>query len=161
MIIECPHCFTRISEREDGICLACRNNYNEVSEENRDKSSIEIIEDQEFPDVCLVCGRDNVSSRYEFSSYHDMTKEILGETGLIEKIIMLICGFLGGCAAYISKGIETERSVRVNIPVCDDCYKSKKEIKSLNVLYEERKMKVVSHKLFKEALEKWNEKYKL
>ncbi|THB66069.1 MAG: hypothetical protein D6B27_07295 [Gammaproteobacteria bacterium] len=163
MIVECPHCFNRVSRREDGICLACRKNVNDVNEENRNLSAVSIVEEQDFPDFCIICGKDNVSARYPLSSYHDLTRESEYKKHAWTKAFAALGGLIGITmfGNELGKKVKTERSLKVDVPVCDECLKNKKEIRTLNVQYEIRTIKVVVHKNFKNQLEIWSEKYAL
>ena len=56
MIVDCPHCYTRVVPTSHGGCPACRQSVFEASEADHSKASISVAHLEQLPTVCCDCG---------------------------------------------------------------------------------------------------------
>jgi hypothetical protein len=55
MLIECPHCFTRVLPRRDGECPSCQRNTLNVRDADRKRVAVIVRENSKMPDYCCTC----------------------------------------------------------------------------------------------------------
>ncbi len=55
MVIECPHCHTRVIPRKDNTCPACHNDISDLKDVDPNVVSMVIHESQELPPFCYSC----------------------------------------------------------------------------------------------------------
>lgn len=57
-LTECPFCYAAIHPLADGTCPACRKNTHTAPPENFQYTAAELAVDQDFPECCVMCGKD-------------------------------------------------------------------------------------------------------
>ncbi len=55
MIVECPHCHTRVLPKADNICPACRENILDTHDVDPNMVSLSVRESQDLPPYCYRC----------------------------------------------------------------------------------------------------------
>jgi hypothetical protein len=56
MLIDCPHCYTRVVPKVDGTCPACQKDTNDLAGADLSRTSIRVGQGDVLPSVCCDCG---------------------------------------------------------------------------------------------------------
>lgn len=148
MIIECPHCYTRVMPGPEGECPACRKNTRDTAGTDPAKTAMSIPNQASLPPVCCECGRPT-------DRYVKVTRSVRvqgaaeGSGGTLASIGLWL---LGGFTIFASSGHSRGTSgdvIVIHMPQCPLCgAEGPPSPKSVNA--EELRMTFVVHKVFKE-----------
>ena len=122
---ECPHCYTRVAFKEDGVCPACAKKLSDVGADST-KTLFTISKGLVLPPMCILCG--NITNR----------RVSIGKANLSPglNILQVIWTSVSLCLAVIVGGLlhlivrdEVERKhpyqrIRVSVPFCNTCQRS-------------------------------------
>jgi len=129
LIVECPHCHTRVVPKANNICPACRNNMLELQGVNPNQVSLSIHESEELPSFCYSCN--TYTERYvRVSADKESDLEVL----------------LFGRSLP-----EATSNVIINLPQCEQCGEMD-EPEPVDVDYDHQKMTFVVHRGFRERV---------
>ena len=56
MIVDCPHCYTRVVPTSQGACPSCRQSVYEATDADHSKASISVAHLEPLPTMCCDCG---------------------------------------------------------------------------------------------------------
>ncbi len=153
MIVQCKSCMNRVLPQANGRCPSCGNKVDCADETNRNLMVVLVSEEQEMPDVCIVCGR-STSDRI------DICYKIDAEGAAEQRAYAMSHGGLFGFLMYKLFGIG-KKTVAFSLPVCDPCSKSQ-EVKVKGVDLDNHSMTLLAHKnlhkeLFPGGVDGWHE----
>ncbi len=140
LIVECPHCHTRVLPKADNICPACRENILDMQDVDPNMVSLTVKESQELPPYCYRC-----------NSYTERYVQIEGDPEPAwEKIVRV----LGSALVPLRKRQTDEgtTNVFINLPQCEVCAKLE-DPTPLYVDYDEQGMTFIVHKGFRERVQ--------
>lgn len=142
MLIDCPHCLTKVVPKEDGSCPSCQEDTRDAAGCDLTKTTISVEQAEILPAVCCGCGRETY--RYV------RVKAGAGDVPLVGRLIAL-------CFSYVwflltlACGERRARVVIVNVPQCEDCARDGRP-QPRYVDYANARMTLVVHKSLKERL---------
>ena len=116
MLIDCPHCYTRIVPMSDGCCPACRKNTRETTGADLSRTSIRVSQGDVLPPVCCDCGL--VTSRV-VSVYRKNTPSGEPPTSFGAAIFALFSLPLG--LWLMLRGMANTTVAQTQMPQCDTC----------------------------------------
>ena len=121
-IKECPHCYTRVGFKEDGVCPACAKNFSDPSADHS-KTLFTISEVSVLPSICVLCGSKTDRKVTISESNRSRTSGILGLvwTFLVYCLALVSRGFIHLLDRNESKQKHPYQRVRVSIPLCLAC----------------------------------------
>lgn len=153
-LTECPFCYATIMPREDGRCPACGKKPADAPPERLKFSAAEIIEGQDLPACCVLCGSDtenietfvyrydsHLGGNFDENSYFAFTLLTVATMGL-----GLL--FLPMYREHLRK--YREMTYQINLPYCESCLPEKPAYEPLNIEGKVYHFKV--HKTFKARL---------
>jgi hypothetical protein len=136
MIIECPHCHTRVLPKADNICPACRENILDTQDVDPNTVSLTVRESQDLPPYCYLC-----------NSYTERYVKIEGDPEATwETMIRTLVPH------WKRQTDEATTNVFINLPQCEACAE-REEPTPLYVDYDEQTMTFVVHQGFKERVQ--------
>lgn len=158
MAIECPHCFTFVHVRADGLCPACHEDPNDLRGIDRDRATVMIGENSPIPDVCCDCGlparRRVIVEEWKPIAGDRASISAGAETGALRLIFQVFLGWLGApiLKALVDHGAHTRHAVRVAIVQCNACAANGRP-RPVRVDFEHFAMRFVVHNRFRICLE--------
>lgn len=129
LIVECPHCHTRVVPKANNICPACRNNMLDLQGVNPNQVSLSIHESEELPSFCYSC--------------NTFTERYIRVSGDKESDLEVLL--------FGQSSPEATSNVIINLPQCEQCGEMD-DSKPVEVDYEHQKMTFVVHQGFKERV---------
>ena len=120
---ECPHCFLRVFTSSAGICPSCRKDVNQVTENQRKRTSILVRGDSLFPPKCHRCNLPTtdvhkVTATTSWTSYNE------DQAGILRLGLFILMFALLPVAFLFRKQGGWQRNyheVVLRIPTCPDC----------------------------------------
>lgn len=147
-VIECPHCYTRVSPKMDNTCPACGKNTRDKTNANPNLTTAALFPTTSVPSNCVVCGQQtNRFFKYKIEVPGDQ------DTKLISTLLSMLSGKLLSVLFGVKKNMQ---SIGVKLPVCKNCKKSQSNIKPIHFDRDTDAMTFVVHKAFKEGLQQLN-----
>ena len=157
MIVECPHCYTRVFPTSAGECPACRKNTNDTQDTEPDRTAVTIRHLTELNRFCCDCG-------YPTERRVTVTQQISHKTGPKDSdigpsgIAALIIGYAMMALTFpivpfllffgkSGKGRVSDVAI-VRIPQCKTCAQHRK-LEPIRVNSEELLLTFVVHKEFR------------
>lgn len=137
---DCPHCYSHVMFRQDGICPSCRKNRLDTLHVDQDKTMVTIDHNHQLPGACFLCGVDTSQAKHFSWSYDKGTAPNL----------------LARLLSYIP-GSPHRENHQVDLPVCTSCIPSAKRVKPLSVLAG-LECRLVVHRHFRVQFEQLNGK---
>lgn len=121
MIINCPHCFTRIVPTQEGECPSCRKIISEA-DVDPDRTSVSVEHLAVLPPNCFACGRH--TDRY-YKVVEKFSRQADGD-GEGTTLVLLAISLLTNCAALplaLLFGLRqrTKDTIIVEVPQCELC----------------------------------------
>ncbi len=117
MLMQCPHCFTKVMPKGDGSCPACHKATQDAKETSPTRRSLRLSQGESLPGICCDCGE--VTDRY-FSVTCSSSPEENQPAGFGQALIGML--FSWPMALYFFLlGIQNTRVVRVRMPQCRTC----------------------------------------
>ena len=116
-IRECPHCYTRVAFKDDGLCPACAKN---LAEPGADPSRtlFSASEGAQLPDICISCG--SATNRRVTISQRSYSRAA-SALRLIWTFFVYIFGLVFHPLLRLLPGEDLKLRVRVSIPLCQPC----------------------------------------
>jgi hypothetical protein len=147
MLVECPHCYTKVLPTADNICPACRKDINSLRNINPNLTSISFGERIILPSCCYSCGLDTqrlvtIREKVEIGGASSFEKLVLFWVNLRYKIY--------GWSTESGEGKKYDLSVK--IPQCETCAKQNGKPVPNHVDFENRVVTFIVHKRFKVKL---------
>ncbi len=145
MIVECPHCFTKVAPAADGICPACRENVHDKPSEGADQTSMAVRHLTDLPGICCGCGQSTdryvkISRKISHQKEQDSSIGALFILGLLFGWLFWIIALFRG-----AKGNRVGDVVIVEMPQCPGCQANGKP-EPIRVNAEELQMTFVVHR---------------
>ena len=143
MLVDCPHCYTRVVPKSDGTCPACQR---EMALEDGVRSTwttMKISQGAHLPPVCCECG--SRTRRYV---------HVDADTGSGPKAWLEIIASLTSWPSTLWMFWQTMKRtscVRVRMPQCSECGRSGKP-KPRRVDFPNATMTFVVHRRFQHAV---------
>jgi hypothetical protein len=141
MIVECPHCYTRVIPIENDTCPSCHKNVLEIKNIKQHLTSIAIKESSALPKYCCQC---NLPTN-RFVTVKESVK-----TGDVNLLLRLMVFIFSPILILFTEG-DNRRSMKVKMPQCSQCAR-KSGLKPLHVDFENYQMTFVVHKEFRERV---------
>jgi hypothetical protein len=129
LIVECPHCHTRVLPKANNICPACRNDMSDLEGVDPNQVSLSIHESEELPSFCYSC-----------NMYTERYVRVSGDKE--SDLEALLFG---------RRAPEDTSNVIMNLPQCEQCGEID-EPEPVDVDYEHQKMTFVVHRGFRERV---------
>lgn len=138
--LDCPHCYSNVMFRQDGICLSCRKNRFDTQGVNPDETMVTIDHNHRLPRCCFLCGVETPLKKNLAWSYY---------TGSKSSWLSLMFSYVPGsqCRAIHD----------INMPVCLTCTPLAKHVKPLSVIAG-LECRVLVHRQFRQQFEQLNGK---
>ena len=149
MIKECPNCLERVIPNQNYRCPSCGKSM--ILENNgMNKQSIVYINDsQKLPNICFSCG--NKSDLLILFGVNNQNN-----TESDPAIPLKMYSTFGYLIYLIYKRFSSDYDFKIKIPICKHCRYQIKRIEPQHIDFDNRKVKLIAHKTFKEQLEKAN-----
>lgn len=128
LIIECPHCHTRVIPQSNNVCPNCHEDVTDISGVDRDHAPFTVSETEEFPSYCHSCNQ--YTDRYVRVTSDNET--------FLEQIL------------FKNSLPEDTTKVFVFLPECELC--SDKDVELVDVDYEHQTMKIMVHHGFRDRV---------
>ena len=116
MLIDCPHCYTRIVPKSDGSCPACQRDTRDTTGLDLSWTSIRVSQSDVLPPVCCECGlrTSRMVSVYRKTSPAGEPSTLVGMA-----IFWLVSWVVG--LWLILRGMANASVVEVRLPQCEAC----------------------------------------
>ncbi len=151
---ECPFCYAPIQVLKDGTCPACRKNTLLAPPENRQYTAAELAVDQDFPECCVLCGKDTGNVEHFVFRYDSHLGNRLDEASymafLLFSVLTLGLGVL--LLPLYRRRLQKYRKMtyRIDLPFCESCLPDKPGYQPITIEGSSYHFKV--HKTFKARL---------
>ncbi len=137
-IKECPHCYTRVAFKDDGICPACNKRFSDYGADPS-KTLFPISERSMLAPVCLYCGgsadcRVAITQR---SRSHPAGILRLVWSIFAYSLALVAHGFIHLLGRGETQQNHPYRRIRVSVPLCDRCRTRHGAPKPMRVNFEE------------------------
>lgn len=138
-IRECPHCYTRVAFNQDELCPACGKKLSDFGADPS-KTLFSVSEASLLPPICIQCGR-NTDRRFTISA---RSRSIVsGILKVIWAVFVYSLTVFSRSFLHLLGRDETEQkhpyqSIRVSIPLCQNCRRNHGLPKPQRVNFEER-----------------------
>jgi len=130
VIIECPHCHTRVIPKPNNICPACQEDVTDTQNTDPNLVAFAIHESEDLPDHCFSCN--NYTERIIRVSADD-------ESGILTSIFGL-------------PEPEDTTNVVLYLPQCELCNELEKDPQLVEADYEHQTMTLVVHRGFRDRV---------
>jgi len=149
MLIECPHCFTRVLPRADGECPACQQNTQSVRDIDRQFKTVTVGETSAMPDHCSTCMLPE--TRLVRVTRSRVIWGAAGDSGVAAVVATVIRLLLGGIH-FLFHLMTSERDsgsqkVVVQMRHCRECSR-RQPLEPTFVNYDAYTMKFIVHREF-------------
>lgn len=130
VIIECPHCHTRVIPKSNSICPACQENVSDTQGADPNQVAFTIHESEELPDYCFSC-----------NSYTERIIRVSAdeESGILNAI-------------FGTPEPEDTTNVILYLPQCEVCAELEKDPQLVEADYEHQAMTLVVHRGFRDRV---------
>lgn len=128
IIVECPHCHTRVIPLADNTCPNCHENVMDMSGVDPSQAPFIVSEADEFPTYCYSCNRH--TDRY--------VRIMADEESIVERIL------------FKDQRPEDTTNIIVYLPECELC--SEKEVELVEADYENQAMTIMVHRGFRDRV---------
>jgi hypothetical protein len=121
-IQECPHCYTRVGFKEDGVCPACSKRLSDGGAEPT-RTLLTVGRASSIAAICICCGEDTARRVAVSKGTRSRTKSVLAAIGTVLAVCLAPI-FRGALFAVIhAEGRKKypHQRVRVSIPLCSRC----------------------------------------
>lgn len=146
MVVDCPHCFTKVIPKPDGTCPACQRNTQD-GHARPDHSAVRVAHNAELPPLCCGCGQ--ATDQYHTITNHSSEGRAEG-SGVLAFLVALLS--LPMALFLLLRGIQETSVVQVKLPICPHCRQFGLP-KPQYVDFKNARMTFVVHKRLKAALE--------
>lgn len=159
MLIDCPHCFTRVVPKADGTCPACQKDTRETAGGDLTRATMPVAQGDVLPPVCCHCGRDTRRCVAVSIEAAGKGQDLPGGGTAISLLLSLASLFVSMLAFLILwpvfvyrllRGIAGTSVVEVRVPQCEVCA-AYGDPRPQRVDFENARMTLVVHKRLKEA----------
>ena len=149
MIIECPHCHTRVAPTGDQECPSCRKNVLDRSEVDPSKTSMTIAHATALPQFCHSCAMPTERFVTVAQSFGEAGSSAV--TRLLSMVVATVLGlFLAEDESQRKRRIRD--NVRVRVPQCQTCASAGRP-EPLSVNSETYQMSLLVDRRFKQIVE--------
>ncbi len=116
MVINCPHCYTRVVPKDDGGCPACQKDTRDTAGVDTSRVPIRVWQGDVLPPICCHCGRQTsrTVSVYRKTSLPGEPSTLAGAI-----VLWLLSWWFG--LWLLLRGMAGTTVVRVALPQCDTC----------------------------------------
>jgi len=129
LVVECPHCHTRVVPLKNNICPACRSDMSDLEGVDPNMVACTIHESEELPTFCFSCNR-----------YTERTVRVSGDKeSTLEKFF------------FARASPESTTNVIIFLPQCEQCAELE-EPEPVEVDYDHQTMTFVAHTGFKDRV---------
>ena len=120
MIVECPHCYSKVMPSVSGECPSCRHNIHDLQDVEPEKTALTISSCDRLPPVCCDCG--NSTQRYvTVTRKVSHKKEPDSGAGVALILGMLVSWIFWIVAAVKGLRTRTQDLIIVELPQCELC----------------------------------------
>ena len=116
MLIDCPHCYTRIVPKSDGSCPACQKDTRDTTGLDLSRTSIQVSQGDVLPPICCGCGQQTsrVVAVYRKTSSGGEPSTLVGA---------VVFALLSWCVGIwlMLRGIANTTVAEVKMPQCEAC----------------------------------------
>lgn len=117
MLIQCPHCYTKVMPKPDGSCPACQKDTADLRGTDPTRHSLRLLQGTSLPGICCDCGEE--TDRYFIVSCTSSTdRDQL--SGFAQSLIALLVSWPMALYFFLL-GIQNRTVVRIRMPQCHDC----------------------------------------
>ena len=143
MIIECPHCHTRVLPRKDNTCPACREDISNLEDVDPNLVSMVIHESQELPSFCYSC-----------NLYTERYVRLQGEEeSAVAHAILTLAELLVIRPKWSHHNNEVGTSnVYIYLPQCEQCAEEFGRPEPITVDFDHQTMKFIVHRGFRDRV---------
>jgi hypothetical protein len=141
VLVECPHCYSKVLPMSDGRCPSCQKDTREAKKEALTK--VQIGPDTHLPDVCVLCGTDALQRVDVREGYQT------GDSNFLIGVLLLFRPALWFAA---DKARGEVKKLHVKVPVCGTCTTTRPRVRPTYVNFEQREMSFLVHADFADAL---------
>ena len=152
MIIECPHCHTRVLPLANNICPACRKDISDTTGVDPNLASLVVPQLANLPPYCYSCN--SPTERYVKITE---TVQIGGDSPFARffLIVMAVITLRPGVWRSLTEGKKS--SVTIHVPQCERCAQSGKP-KPHHIDFEGQAMIFIVHKEFRDRVHRIQER---
>jgi hypothetical protein len=150
MVVECPHCYTRVVPSPDGVCPACTKNVRELGAGNPDLTRMQISAQDRLPPNCYLCDSpttDTVRIR----------RTVVKGSGAPTVVRLFLAVVTPLWAVAFANSTRFRHSVKIRVPQCAACA-SRTRAEPAYVDFEQAKFTFVVHKAFRDRVQRMNER---
>jgi hypothetical protein len=116
MLIDCPHCYTRIVPKSDGSCPACQKDTRDTTGLDLSRTSIQVSQGEMLPPICCGCGQQTSRT---VVVYRKATPPGEPSTFVGAAVFWLLSWPLG--IWLMLRGMANATVVEVKVPQCEVC----------------------------------------
>lgn len=155
---ECPFCYRRVSPREDDTCPCCKKDISKAPPENRERTLLTLQSVGTMPSVCFCCGETSTKMLAYVNPDEKISAPNLGEVAA--EAVLHYIPLIGGLLSLLHLAGKRDKNPRISLklPICDKCGFAKKQIQIEHHDFAERKLSVIVHKKFANAVRVANPK---
>ncbi len=146
MVIDCPHCFTKVISKPDGSCPACQGN-TRASTASTDHTAVRIAHGEELPLICCGCG--GPADHYHTITQH--SSEGRAEGAGVMALLLALISWPAALLMFV-RGLQETSVVRVKLPFCSRCRQLGAPTPKY-VDFKNARMTFIVHKRLKEAID--------
>lgn len=146
MLIDCPHCFTRVVPKSNGLCPACQKDMRDTTRLDLARASIRVSQGDVLPKICCDCGE--TTSRVVKVYQKHAAKE--QPSSLAATLIFLLSSWAMGSWLFL-RGMAETSVAEVAMPQCERCAR-RGDPKPRYVDFSNARMTFVVHRNLKEAM---------
>lgn len=141
MIVECPHCHTRVLPMANYICPACRGDISDISDVDPNVVSIIVRESDELPPYCHSC-----------NSSTERSVKIKGEEESdLTRVFLALAGIFFFRPKWALEEETNTPNVIIYFPQCDECAQFGKPA-PIQVDFENQTMTFLVHPGFRDRI---------
>jgi endogenous inhibitor of DNA gyrase (YacG/DUF329 family) len=152
MVIECPHCFTKVIADNNHICPSCGKNVNEIDIERSSKTSCVIQYNDNLPKYCIHCGK-STSDIVKFET--DIEGGNSDKKFILYNLLIMILSFLAVFTGWLilAQYNKNVQNYLLHYPICDSCKNAKLKLEIKNIDFKNERITVIVNKVFKNEFE--------
>jgi hypothetical protein len=149
MLVECPHCFTRVLPRPDGQCPSCQQSTQSIRDADRESVTVIVRENSQMPDFCCTCMiPERRLVRVVRSRDVPGTSDVAGSIG-VRFALQLLLPLIGDIIhiAFGAPKSSNSQAVVVRVRQCRECSRHQ-PLEPVFVNFDGYNMKFVAHRNF-------------
>lgn len=143
MLVDCPHCYTRVVPKSDGTCPACQRQVTGEHDAQPGRTTLRVAQGTRLPPVCCDCGQPT-------ERYVAVGGKSAGEPSGWSALIVSLFSWPIGLWMFL-RGLERTSVVQVRVPQCWQCGRGGRP-KPRYVDFPNARMTFVVHRKLKETV---------